>query len=132
MPIAEGRPDITDLQTAEQFGKDCLTKLEKDEILSDFYIKGNIPYRFVGPSTPAAPVCTEECFACGECIEVCPTHAIALSDEGKIETEITKCIKCCACVKECPNGARVFDTPYTPMLHQNVRHAVNLNYLYNE
>ena len=118
MPIAEGRPDITDLQTAEQFGKDCLTKLEKDEILSDFYIKGNIPYRFVGPSTPAAPVCTEECFACGECIEVCPTHAIALSDEGKIETEITKCIKCCACVKECPNGARVFDTPYTPMLHQ--------------
>ena len=98
MPIAEGRPDVTDLQIAEQFG--------------------NIPYRFVGPSTPAAPVCTEECFACGECIEVCPTHAIALSDEGKIETEITKCIKCCACVKECPNGARVFDTPYTPMLHQ--------------
>ena len=118
MPIAEGRPDITDLQTAEQFGKDCLTKLEKDETLSDFYLKGNIPYRFVGPSTPAAPVCTEGCFACGECIEVCPTHAIALSDEGKIETEITKCIKCCACVKECPNGARVFDTPYTPMLHQ--------------
>ncbi len=73
MPIAEGRPDVTDLQIAEQFGKD---------------------------------------------IEVCPTHAIALSDEGKIETEITKCIKCCACVKECPNGARVFDTPYTPMLHQ--------------
>ncbi|MCB5696659.1 hypothetical protein LIQ92_17345 [Fusicatenibacter saccharivorans] len=27
-------------------------------------------------------------------------------------------MKCCACVKECPNGARVFDTPYTPMLHQ--------------
>ena len=84
------------------------------------------------PSTPAAPVCTEECFACGECIEVCPTHAIALSDEGKIETEITKCIKCCACVKECPNGARVFDTPYTPCYTKNVRHAVNLNYLYNE
>lgn len=132
MPIAEGRPDVTDLQIAEQFGKDCLTKLEKDETLSDFYLKGNIPYRFVGPSTPAAPVCTEECFACGECIEVCPTHAIALSDEGKIETEITKCIKSLRLRKECPNGARVFDTPYTPMLHQNVRHAVNLNYLYNE
>lgn len=48
MPIAEGRPDVTDLQIAEQFGKDCLTKLEKDETLSDFYLKGNIPYRFVG------------------------------------------------------------------------------------
>ena len=62
--------------------------------------------------------CTEECFACGECIEICPTHAIYLNQEGKIETEIAKCIKCCACVKECPNGARIFDTPYTPMLHE--------------
>ena len=106
MPIAEGRPDVTDLQIAEQFGKDCLTKLEKDETLSDFYLKGNIPYRFVGPSTPAAPVCTEECFACGECIEVCPTHAIALSDEGKIETEITKCMKCQS--TRCKKLQRVF------------------------
>jgi ferredoxin len=41
-----------------------------------------------------------------------------LTSLSLIPTEITKCIKCCACVKECPNGARVFDTPYTPMLHQ--------------
>ena len=54
----------------------------------------------------------------GTGISVSIFPSIALSDEGKIETEITKCIKCCACVKECPNGARVFDTPYTPMLHQ--------------
>lgn len=117
MPIAEGRPDAADLQIAYQLGKDSLAKLMKEETLTDFHIKGNVPYRVVGPSTPAAPVCTDECFACGECIELCPTHAIAVSDEGKIETEVGKCIKCCACVKECPNGARVFDTPYTPMLH---------------
>lgn len=118
MPIAEGRPDATDLQIAEQFGKDSLAKLEKTEELENFYIKGNVPYRSVGPSTPAAPISTEGCFACGECIEICPTHAITLSDEGKIETEMEKCIKCCACVKECPNEARVFDTPYTPILHE--------------
>lgn len=118
MPIAEGRPDAADLQIAEQLGKDSLAKLEKAEKWDTFFIKGNVPYRYVGPSTPAAPVCTETCFACGECIEVCPTHAITLSDEGKIETEVAKCIKCCACVKECPNEARVFDTPYTAMLHQ--------------
>lgn len=118
MPVAEGRPDATDLQIAKQFGMDSLEKLEKAEALEDFYMKGNVPYRSVGPSTPAAPICTESCFACGECIEVCPTHAITLSDEGKIETEVGKCIKCCACVKECPNEARVFDTPYTPMLHE--------------
>lgn len=118
MPIAEGRPDAADLQVAEQLGKDSLAKLGKPEKWDDFFIKGNVPYRYVGPSSPAAPVCTEACFGCGECIEVCPTHAITLSNEGKIETEISKCIKCCACVKECPNEARVFDTPYTAMLHQ--------------
>ena len=31
----------------------------------------------------------------------------------------THVIKCCACVKECPEGARTFDTPYTAMLHKN-------------
>ena len=118
MPVAEGRPDANDLQIAEQFGKDCLKKLKNTEAPADFFIKGNVPYRYVAPSTPAAPLCTEECFACGECIEICPTHAIYLNQEGKIETEIAKCIKCCACVKECPNGARIFDTPYTPMLHE--------------
>ena len=118
MPVAEGRPDANDLQIAEQFGKDCLKKLKNSETPADFFIKGNVPYRYVAPSTPAAPLCTEECFACGECIEICPTHAIYLNQEGKIETEIAKCIKCCACVKECPNGARIFDTPYTPMLHE--------------
>lgn len=118
MPIGEGRPDVTDVQKAESFGKEVLKKLEQNDTLTEFYIKGNTPYRYVGPSTPAAPICTEACFACGECIEVCPTHAISLSDEGKIETEIAQCIKCCACVKECPSEARIFDTPYTAMLHQ--------------
>lgn len=118
MPIAAGRPDSVDLQIAEKLGKDSLSKLEQVNSLNEFFIKGNIPYRNVGPSTPAAPVCTDECFACGECIEVCPTHAIVLSNEGIIETEVTQCIKCCACVKECPNEARVFNTPYTPMLHE--------------
>lgn len=118
MPIAEGRPDATDLQIAVQLGKNSLEKLNRTEKWEDFFIKGNVPYRYVAPSTPAAPVCTETCFGCGECLEICPTHAITLNDEGKIETEIAKCIKCCACVKECPNEARVFDTPYTAMLHQ--------------
>ncbi|WP_455674489.1 4Fe-4S binding protein [Phocaeicola sp.] len=118
MPIAAGRPDADDLNIASQFGKYSLKKLREEDEPVDFYVKGNVPYRHVGPSTPAAPVCTEHCFACGECIEVCPTHAISLSDEGVIETEVSKCIKCCACVKECPNEARIFDTPYTPMLHE--------------
>ena len=45
------------------------------------------------PGAPACPTCTDGCFACGECIEVCPTHAIHFSeDQSSIETDIHKCI----------------------------------------
>ncbi len=119
MPIAEGRPDTDDLLTAEQFGRDCLAKLERSgAYLPELFIKGNTPYRTVGPSTPAAPVCTEDCHGCGTCVELCPTNAISLNKEGKVDTDVNSCIKCCACVKECPNGARRFDTPYTAILHE--------------
>ncbi len=118
MPIAEGRPDDTDLRKARNFGRDCHIRLVQAGDFRNFFIRGNVPYRYVAPSTPAAPTCTERCFACGECIGLCPTRAILLGADSKIATEVSKCIKCCACVKECPNGARVFDTPYTPMLHE--------------
>ncbi len=121
MPIAEGRPDGADIIVAQQFGIHSLNKLERVSSLSEiypFYIKGNIPYRSVNASTPIAPVVNEElCCICGECINLCPTEAIFINAEKKIKTDKMKCIKCCACVKECPTGARVFDTPYTAMLH---------------
>lgn len=121
MPIAEGRPDAEDIAVAKQFGVRSLDKLNSASSFSEiypFYIKGSVPYREVGPSTPLAPIIKEElCAVCGECIELCPTNAIYINVAGKIETDKMKCIKCCACVKECPTGARVFDTPYTAMLH---------------
>lgn len=119
MPIAEGRPDETDLNVAKDLGRKCLEKLQRPDCFEPFFIKGNRPYRIVGPSTPQAPVCNEKCFGCGECIPVCPTAAISQDADGKIVTDVAKCIKCCACVKVCPNEARIFDTPYTAMLHAN-------------
>lgn len=141
MPIAAGRPDASDLQIAFQFGQDSLKKLiEKTAVtspelqaacklkslggklsilLSSFFIKGTSPYKIVQAGKPACPVCTEACFVCGECVEVCPTHAISISKDGsQIETDINRCIKCCACVKECPNEARVFHTPFAAILHE--------------
>ena len=140
MPIAEGRPDADDLQLAKDFGKACLNKLETavssiepsaesnesldmspnlSEKISNFFVKGNIPYKVITHGTPTCPISTEDCFACGECIDLCPTHAISLSDEGKIITDVNSCIRCCACVKGCPANARIYNTPYTARLFQN-------------
>lgn len=141
MPIAAGRPDASDLQIAFQFGQDSLKKLKEKTtitspelqaicklkslddklsiLLSSFFIKGTSPYKIIPAGKPACPVCTETCFVCGECVEVCPTHAISISKDGsQIETDINRCIKCCACVKECPNEARVFHTPFAAILHE--------------
>ena len=123
MPVAAGRPDQADCDQAEFFGKQAVEKLAKLTVLDEtdlLAVPGNIPYKEVKPSTPAAPVTRKElCTACGLCIELCPTSAIRFDQDGEIETDPVLCTKCCACVKECPNQARVFDTPYTAMLHAN-------------
>lgn len=123
MPVAEGRPDRSDLAAAESFGRQAAEKLASVSSPADLpavTVPGNIPYKEVKPSTPAAPVTLKEnCTACGLCIELCPTAAIRFDDEGEIATDPLLCTKCCACVKECPNQARIFDTPYTAMLHTN-------------
>lgn len=120
MPVAAGRPDADDLQKAAQFGRESLKKLQESTFpLQPFFIKGNFPYKPLPAGNNATPVCNDQCFACGNCIEVCPTHAIHLSEDGsRIETIAERCIRCCACVKECPNGARIFNSPFTAILHE--------------
>lgn len=120
MPVAAGRPDANDLQKAEQFGHESLRKLQESTFpLPSFFIKGNVPYKPLPAGNNATPVCNDLCYACGNCIEVCPTHAIHLSADGsQIETIAERCIRCCACVKECPTGARIFDSPFTAILHE--------------
>lgn len=122
MPIAAGRPDAADLQRATEFGKEIMKKvssIQSLESISAVQVKGNFPYKVKGPSTPQAPVVDDSlCTLCEYCIDVCPTHAISIRD-GEMFSNPEYCIKCCACVKDCPEGARTFDTPYTAMLHAN-------------
>jgi NAD-dependent dihydropyrimidine dehydrogenase PreA subunit len=44
---------------------------------------------------------TDECLACGSCLDVCPSEAI---EEGDIYRITDACADCGACVDECPQG----------------------------
>lgn len=122
-PVAEDRPDMHDEEIARQFGHETAGKLLQYGSLSEIpalQVKGNFPYKVKGTPTPATPVTEDNlCTQCEYCIMICPTECISVNDAQEIASDPTRCIKCCACVKECPNGARVFDTPYTDMLFNN-------------
>ena len=45
------------------------------------------------------------CIGCKQCIEICPTGALQLSEDGKITLSRAKCTECSACVDQCPSGA---------------------------
>jgi ferredoxin len=49
---------------------------------------------------------TDECAACGVCIDECPTEAISEGDPIYV-IDPEKCSDCAACVDVCPTGAIV-------------------------
>lgn len=120
-PTAAGRPDVSDIQIASEFGKNIIKLLNQYADIKELpalEVKGNFPYKENKPKTPATPITIDElCTQCQYCIEICPVETIELKEEIVSDPEI--CIKCCACVKECPNGARVFNTPFSEFLFKN-------------
>lgn len=136
MPVAAGRPDERDLETARQLGRSTAEKLRAaatDAPLRAIDV-GRIPkprkpliptLRFIGmvlrlrrsgkPMPKAPEVSPQRCTLCGNCSGTCPTGAIARGDE--LHTDASRCIRCCACVKRCPQRARTFDTPFARILH---------------
>ncbi|MCL6638943.1 MAG: 4Fe-4S binding protein [Firmicutes bacterium] len=46
---------------------------------------------------------TDECVACGTCMESCPNEAIIEGDPYSIDME--KCENCGTCIEACPTGA---------------------------
>jgi ferredoxin len=47
---------------------------------------------------------TDECTACGTCLETCPTGSIEEGEKYKVNDTCTDCL---ACVDSCPTGAIV-------------------------
>ncbi|MDR0832827.1 MAG: 4Fe-4S binding protein [Candidatus Symbiothrix sp.] len=46
---------------------------------------------------------TDDCIACGTCIDECPVSAISEGDIYKIDPSI--CSECGTCIDVCPSGA---------------------------
>lgn len=113
-PIANGRPDASDIQKAKEFGKAITTKLLDENAnfaTGKLAVPGNYPYREL-KKIPANPPETihENCTECGICREVCPVDAIQKTDHIKTNPEL--CIYCCACVKACSVSARKVNSPF--------------------
>ena len=47
----------------------------------------------------------ESCISCGDCVQRCQVHAIALSDDDIAEIDRDRCIGCGLCVTTCPGEA---------------------------
>jgi len=127
-PTAAGRPDASDLNHAELFGRKINEKLlsvSSVDHISDINIPGNYPYRGDSKLWSVDFIAiSSECTQCGICAEGCPVGAIDSENSNLIDKE--KCITCCACIKNCPQNART-------MKNGPVKDAaIRLNKLYKE
>lgn len=48
-------------------------------------------------------IITDECIACGSCVDGCPVDAIKLGDNYVIDPN--ECVECGACMDDCPMDA---------------------------
>ena len=135
-PIAQGRPNLEDLEQARNFGREIRKKVE--ETADSEHLYGIDVRRIPRPKQPFFPLFRflrkvmkirksgikparspwlpdkRKCVHCGTCAEQCPTQAITPGDETY--TDVERCIRCCACVKCCPQEARIYETPLAEAL----------------
>ena len=100
--VAADRPDKTDYQNLESFGRFAMKKYEKAEV-NVVEVPGNRPYR-QWSKMPLTPISDGFCIHCGLCANNCPTQAIDLLDTSKTDPE--KCILCLRCVWICPRKVK--------------------------
>lgn len=127
-PTAEGRPDASDLNHAECFGRKISEKLRSVSSAEEFEeldIPGSYPYGGITELWSIDFIAVgHECAHCGICAEGCPVGAIDSEYIDRIDP--AKCITCCACIKNCPQSARTMKPG--PVKDA----AIRLNKLYKE
>ena len=76
--------------------KDCCDTL-------GLWRKGSLP--LINSTYHLSVIDPEACSGCGTCVELCPTDAIALNEEGVAQREESACLGCGVCSRFCPEEA---------------------------
>lgn len=127
-PIAESRPDASDLIQAEMLAhkiNDKLQSISSVDLIAEISIPGNYPYDGTTKLWDVDFIAvSNSCSKCGICVESCPMGAVNSENSSLIAIE--KCITCCACIKSCPQNARTIKP--SPVKER----AILLNNLFKE
>lgn len=110
--VGAQRPDAADLTKITYFAHHCLQKLQDLPAITAtplLKVKGNMPYKEAA-AVALKPSADDTCTQCGTCVDACPTHALALSDEKLVKNDAL-CISCAACVAQCPTHSQAFRGP---------------------
>jgi len=109
LPLAQGRPDSEDLETAEKMAALFLKRLAgTTEPLAEQRVPGRLPLmaRLLpensAKSFTRTPMVSSTCTHCGVCITKCPMRAIDVN----FLIDESNCVRCFSCVKFCEFGAR--------------------------
>lgn len=108
-PLAKGKPDESDIPYVKRFVKLCLQRAATP----DYQLK-KIPgvmqhFSFLTPVPIAEKVIPQvkldraKYTLCGECVDVCPTYNITISEERIYHGQ--DCLPCYNCARVCPTGA---------------------------
>lgn len=101
--VGTGRPDKSDEEALESFGKACRKAIEIGTY-KPLNVKGNRPYKKIS-GVPVHPKGDpSKCKKCGKCVKACPVGAI--NPENPCETDNAKCLTCGRCIYVCTQGAR--------------------------
>ncbi|MDL2255917.1 EFR1 family ferrodoxin [Parabacteroides sp. OttesenSCG-928-K15] len=106
--VGINRPDEKDMELIAGFArknKEVIDSITDPNAIPEVTPKGNRPYKIPG-SLPLHPKGDRKCTACGTCVKLCPTQAIAADTPRKTNKE--KCIACARCIAVCPAKARHF------------------------
>ncbi|MBN2599131.1 MAG: DUF362 domain-containing protein [Candidatus Thermoplasmatota archaeon] len=81
----------------------------QDVRYTGFHLPSSAVSLFSGPKKHRQrPIPTEKCTACGECVDICPKHAIQIKEQ-RASVDYTKCIACYCCHEICPYEAIKLD-----------------------